>query len=107
MAEHASIGLAEALTLGVRVGHGHADHEHEGRLDHVPRGAADPLDVREVVADLLPGFAGPGVGRAVVVVSLCECGQAETTGDHQQHGEAAEGVEGHESGRRLDEGGGD
>ena len=46
--------LALVLPAGVGVRNGDAGHEHERRLDEVPKAAADPGDVVGVVADEFP-----------------------------------------------------
>ena len=61
-------------------GHGDADDEGEGGLDEVPEGASDPRSVFELIS--------PGV------FAFERFEDAEAVGDEEQHGEAAEGIEG-------------
>lgn len=64
-------------------GHGDADDEGEGGLDEVPEGAPGPRSVFELIGPIVLTFEGVE--------------DAEAMGDEQEHGEAAEGIEGEEA----------
>ena len=59
--EHAAEGLALRAAAGDREGQRDADHEHERRLDQVPRHAANPRHVIEQVGELSRHAARSGI----------------------------------------------
>lgn len=88
--------FAEAMIFrdaaGDGKGEGDADHEGEGRLNKIVERAANPFDVRLLVGEKFPeGAFGKGAGDAAEV---------ENFGDHEEHDEAAVGVERDEARRR-------
>lgn len=91
MSEH----FAEGMTFGDAAGDGKrerdADHEGEGGLDEVVERAADPFDVRLLVGEECPKFAFGKIAR--------DAAEMEDFGDHEEHDEAAVGIEGNEARR--------
>ena len=79
-------GFAFAITAGDGVGKCDSDEECEGGLDHVVQAEAGPFDVGLVVGEDVPEEAvGVGAGDG---------GEIEDLAHHEQHDEAAVGVDG-------------
>jgi hypothetical protein len=89
MPQHAQIRLSLTLSFRIREGHRDADHEHEGRLDHVPQCTADPLHVAELIL-----HRRPEVGVWVLLqLQRGRFAQAETDERQHDHDQTAIGIQ--------------
>lgn len=86
VAEGGGPGGAEGFALGQGERESDADQEGEGRLDEVMERAADPGDVGLV--------EGEEIENRVARIGAGEGGEAQDFGHHEEHDEAAVGVDG-------------
>ena len=96
MGQHVAEGLAATLAAAQGVWKGDAYQQRESGLDGVVEAHADPLDVGLIKREYLPdGVCREGFG---------DLGEAEDFSSHEEHDQAAIGVDGEVAGDRRGRG---
>ena len=91
--EDPAAGISLGTAAGIRERNGRPGHEHERRLNQVPKRATGPGHMSELV--------GQGLPHRTVRELFGYLGDAELAPRQDDHDKAAVGVEGRESGRWL------